>query len=379
MDACIPLPLQIVIDDVGWRHGRDGSRENQPYRTGVDRLHGPADYQAIVQFGRALGMCPLAAFVLGDWDTQNQLRQIPTASWLGAQWDNRANNGPWLAECAALIRQNRAHLEVGLHGIMHEYWLDGVATRAEWHDDAHMLRPRSEVRARLDLFLELVAEHRLGPLPRVLVPPAARHNFGAPGENFAALVQPYGIQAIFNEFAEGRPQARPLDYPWFGFDRGVITVQRSYDLFPWNQLAPVPQHPPHGPVCSMHWANLLHADPARNAEIVDGWVRVLRPLADQFDRLLAPNTEAFLAQLVHHTVTRVRVVDDELEVDAREYFQLPWSYRPALPVTVKVRRAGRIERWPVPVTAAEPVRRLRLPPSVAAGAAPLPSRDPHEI
>ena len=27
--ACIPLPLQIVIDDVGWFTGRDGHEQNQ--------------------------------------------------------------------------------------------------------------------------------------------------------------------------------------------------------------------------------------------------------------------------------------------------------------------------------------------------------------
>ena len=359
-EVCIPLPFQIVIDDVGWRNGRNGSQENQPYRTGVDRLHGPADYRAIVRLGRELGMCPQAVMILGEWDTKNRLRTIPTASWLGARWDNGGNTGVWIEECAEIIRSNRPHLEVVLHGLMHEYWQNGLVTRAEWHAADGVLRPRHEVLARLDLFFELADQHKLGSFPQVLVPPAACHNFGAPGENFADLIQPYGIRSIFNEFIDQTPTRR-LDYEWFGFDRGVINVQRSHDLFAWNHLAPIPQQPPHGPVCSMHWPNILHADPTRNDEIVDGWVRVLKPLNATFDRLLSPNTEAFLAQLVHQSVTRVRRIDDELEVDAREYYRLPWKYRPELPVTVKVRRGSQIQCIQVNVTAEEPVVRQSLP------------------
>ena len=110
----------------------------------------------------------------------------------------------------------------------------------------------------------------------------------------------------------------------------------------------------------MHWPNILHADPTRNDEIVDSWVRVLKPLNATFDRLLSPNTEAFLAQLVHHTVTRVRLIDDELEVDAREYYRLLWKYRPELPVAVKLRRGSQIQCLPVNVTAKEPVVRQKL-------------------
>ncbi len=38
--AAIPMPLQVVIDDVGWWSGEDGSERQEPYRTGIDRRHG---------------------------------------------------------------------------------------------------------------------------------------------------------------------------------------------------------------------------------------------------------------------------------------------------------------------------------------------------
>lgn len=48
------MPLQVVIDDVGWWSGNDGSMRQEPYRTGINRNHVPADYKAIVDLGRAL-------------------------------------------------------------------------------------------------------------------------------------------------------------------------------------------------------------------------------------------------------------------------------------------------------------------------------------
>lgn len=61
---CIPMPIQIVIDDVGWWCGTDGHEYNEPFRTGINRDHVPADYQAIVELGKQLNIRPRAAMVL---------------------------------------------------------------------------------------------------------------------------------------------------------------------------------------------------------------------------------------------------------------------------------------------------------------------------
>ena len=132
--VAIPMPLQVVIDDVGWWSGEDGSARQEPYRTGIHRRHVPADYRAIVELGRALGIRPQAATVLCEWDTENILRALPESTWMGAEWDNSRWIGPWLEEAADVIRQNEAHYELTIHGLGHEYWTDGRFTRAEWAD-----------------------------------------------------------------------------------------------------------------------------------------------------------------------------------------------------------------------------------------------------
>jgi len=88
ISAAIPMPIQVVIDDVGWWSGEDGHKRQEPYRTGVARNHVPADYGAVVHLGRGLGMRPLAAMIMCEWDKNNILRKLPTSTWMGADRDN---------------------------------------------------------------------------------------------------------------------------------------------------------------------------------------------------------------------------------------------------------------------------------------------------
>jgi len=64
LSVTIPMPIQIVIDDVAWWSGEDGNKRHEPYRTGIGRNHVPADYQAIVDLGIKLGVRPQAATIL---------------------------------------------------------------------------------------------------------------------------------------------------------------------------------------------------------------------------------------------------------------------------------------------------------------------------
>jgi len=96
VSAIVPMPIQIVIDDVGWWSGEDGNKRQEPYRTGIKRNHVPADYQAIVDLGVKLGVRPQAATILCEWDRENILRDVPTATWMREKWDNSKWVGPWL-------------------------------------------------------------------------------------------------------------------------------------------------------------------------------------------------------------------------------------------------------------------------------------------
>ena len=76
INAFVPMPIQVVIDDVGWWSGENGTKRQEPFRTGINRNHVPADYRAIVDLGVKLGVRPQAATILCEWDRKNILRMF---------------------------------------------------------------------------------------------------------------------------------------------------------------------------------------------------------------------------------------------------------------------------------------------------------------
>ena len=80
--------------------------------------------------------------------------------------------------------------------------------------------------------------------------------------------------------------AEAAQFELFGIDAGIITVDRGNDLFDWNIIGKKPKGILQGSTCGLHWPNLLHEDPERNSEIVDAWVKLLKPYNDKIETLL---------------------------------------------------------------------------------------------
>jgi len=279
----------------------------------IARNHTPADYKAIVQLGRGLGMRPQAAMILCEWDTTNMLRRLPTATWMGKDWDNSRWVGPWLDEAAHIIRGNSLHLEVTLHGVGHEYWIwpEGTLSRAEWMDRAGIMRPRDHVEAHLEFFGRLLDQHQLGTFPESFVPTAHYHRFGPQKDEedaFASVLRQHGVRSISTNFRRMH-NAESVQHGLFGMDAGVMTVSRgSRDPLDW---------------CGMHWPNILHPDPNRNHEIVEGWIRFLKPYDRRLTTLLAPDTTAFCSQLAYHCCTRLTPGEGFVELECDKLDTLP--------------------------------------------------------
>lgn len=320
LNVTIPMPIQIVIDDVGWWSGEDGNERQEPYRTGISRNHVPADYQAIVDLGLKLGVRPQAATILCEWDRENILRNLPTSTWMREKWDNSKWVGPWLDEAADIIRNNQNHYELTMHGIGHEYWQNKNFTRAEWADRSGQMRPLDQVELHLAYFEKLLDQNQLGPFPTSFVPTAFLHGFGLTGEHkisMAAVIKKRGINYINTPFYN-MFNAEAAQFGLFGIDSGVITVDRGEDLLDWNDFGKKPSGVLTGSTCGLHWANLLHADPSRNSEIVDAWVKLLKPYNDKPETLLAKNSASFKNQLVHHVSTNVQIHEDKIDIDFLE-------------------------------------------------------------
>ncbi len=326
-DFCIARPLQLVIDDVGWWRGSNGSSQGEPYRTGIGRLHQPADYCAIADLGRALGIRPMIAMVLGEWDTTGILREVPGATWSGSSWQPQREFAAACDAAAAILRERRADLEFTLHGLGHEFWDEsGAMSRAEWYDNAGQMRPAATVRRHLDAYRQLMRQHQLGEFPKSFVPCAFRYAFGRGENELAGILRDYGVEFISTPFSSMVRHREPESRS-FGFDAGIMVADRDGMEINWDALQPDPADCTfEGAVCGLHWPNLLAADPARNSEETARWIAALRRVGARFGRMLSPDSTSYRRQLAYHELTGIRQRGPEVELDFSRYLQLFGSH-----------------------------------------------------
>jgi hypothetical protein len=293
-DACtiaLPLPLFLVIEDVGWWEGEDGSAGQQPYRNGFPRRHCLADYVALVDLAERLSSRIAIAMVIGEWDRSNRLRDIPGATWMGRAWDNRRNQGPWLDETAAFLQANRQHLELAVHGLCHECWREGTMERSEFHDPDCRMRPRDMVISHLQAYHEILEENGWKDFPRLFVPPALRHSFGNGDNSMQAVLRDFGITHVTTRFDRARRYSPPI-HKKLTWECGVALLERGISPVPWHQAAALPVMPSNNPVVALHWGNLLHPDPQRNHLVVEGWARMLLAATGGLERVMAIDAAA---------------------------------------------------------------------------------------
>ncbi len=300
MKVNIPLPLLIVIDDVGWWSGEDGNERGEPYRTGIARNHVPRDYEAIALLGKGLNMKVQAAMVLCEWDSFDTLKDVPSATWMGNKWKNKRWNSKWIEEAREIINHKSSYIEVTLHGLGHEYWTGGKLSRAEWFDDEGSMRPEEEIRKHLDYYFRILKNERIKQTPRSFVPAAFNYSFNAKQGGLASILKEYGIYHISTPFSCMHKSSQ-LEEEYFGLEAGIMVVDRGEDLQEWDVTGEKPAGEIDGPICGMHWPNILHADPEKNETVVKEWINFVKPYDKRFDRILSRDTESCWSQLAYHS------------------------------------------------------------------------------
>lgn len=282
----IPQPIFLVVEDVGWWQGTDGSVNNQPFRNGFSRRHCQNDYRALVRLAKKLNMRIALGMVLGEWDRTNLLRNIAGATWMGVSWDNRINQGKWLDETAQYLSDHKDYLEIALHGLCHEFWQDGQMTRSEFHDSDGAMRPEKIVKSHIEAFGTLLEQNNLPDFPRIFIPPALNHSFGNGKRSMQALLHEYGIRYVVTDFSRARQYSPPL-YENITWECGVGLLERGTSPVPWNQPATLPAWNFTNSILPLHWSNLLHPDPTQTDAVIDRWADFLLAAATRLDFILA--------------------------------------------------------------------------------------------
>lgn len=317
----LPMPVLVVVEDVGWWRGEDGSRLGQPYRNGFSRDHCLADYHALVRLARALGVRVVIGMVLGEWDRANLLRQVPGATWQGELWDNSGNLGPHLDEAAACLRDHSHLLELACHGLCHEFWQDGNLSRSEFHEKNGAMRAEKVVYRHLAAYGELLAANGLPSSPRVFLPPALCHGFGGAG-SMQKLLGEFGYEFVITSFPRMDWRMAPQS-PWLAWEHGVRLLERGSAPVPWHVAAAEPIWDFAGPVLPLHWSNLLHHQPSASAAVVDGWAEMLRQGTSGLERLLAADLPACWDQLVVWSRGEIGCDEGRAVIDLRRARAVP--------------------------------------------------------
>ncbi len=305
LEFFVPMPVFPIIEDVGWWQGEDGSAIQQPYRNAFPRSHCLADYQALVKLAKRLGVRIGLGMVLGEWDRNNVLRTIPGATWMGSEWSNRINQGPWLDETADYLRHNQDSLELGLHALCHEFWENGKMERSEFHDGQGRMRSSRVIKSHLDAFGNILEQNRFSAFPRLFFPPALHHSFGNGRKSIQALLYQHGIRYVITRFDRARRFAPPV-HEKITWECGVGLLERGLSPVPWNMSACPARWDFSGPILPLHWGNLLHPDPDRNNDIIDAWIDMLLAgtagpeyiLAEDFDICWRQAAVFFFGRLV---------------------------------------------------------------------------------
>ena len=282
------LMVQLIIDDVGWVYGADESHLGKPFRNGIPRFHTVEDYQPIAQIGKTLGIKPVIAMVIGDWDRDNILRNIPSATWMGSSWDNRKliqSFGDKLDEIIEFLNHNQDHLEIGMHGLQHEYWEDGVMSRAQFYNEAGQMRSPSTVEAHVEAFFHIMDRNGLKAKVKNFVPPAFCYECYDNG--MTKILKSYGFKYIQTQFKQMKNAPDTMSFE----EEGMLYIDRPDDELDWFQtdVYPVKQitHPTYG----LHWSNMICKDPQENSQLANKWIKALEKQVNQGYITLARDSE----------------------------------------------------------------------------------------
>jgi hypothetical protein len=313
-----PRPFAFAIDDLGWNVGTDeGDLNNQgPYRIGIDRKMDLDDYKCIVEVARKSGVRMQGLFILSEMDRENILCKYPTITWMGENWDNTKNVSSEQIEIMNFVKENAAYLEFGLHGVGHEYWVDGVKKRAEWYctDNNHPW-PEETLRDHIQCFKDIMGQYGLSEengqsFPESFVPCAYSFYWNPEGDySTGTILGDAGVKyanTLFDYIPELSP---PKGANGGGFDHGVLVVNRKNYGNDWYKLDALPTidlHEQESDIIESHWSNWLAQDNFLQESVNEKWIAYYKMVQSSKDRYLAKNTEQFSSQWLYKKYTSVK-------------------------------------------------------------------------
>ena len=311
----LPMPLFLVIEDVGWWQGVDGSSHQEPYRSNMGRCHCLEDYQALTHLAERLSMRIALGMVMCEWDRTDFLKNVSGATWMGKAWNNQINRGQQLDETSDFLNNHKHLLEIALHGVGHEFWNDGHMERSEFHDKNGNMRSKGVVTSHFEAFERLLEQNCIHGFPRLFIPPALNHSYG--DSSMQTLIKGFGIDYVTTTFSSARCFKTP-QHPKLTWEAGVILLERGSPSVAWDKIASSPAWNGPQPIFPLHWGNLLHFQPERNIEIVDMWADMLLLKTAGPDVILSEDAAACWRQAGMYYLAEMKKEKDSVIIDLSE-------------------------------------------------------------
>ena len=317
----LPLPVILVIEDVGWWQGFNGAAFNQPFRNNLNRRHCLADYEAIAGLAEQLSMRIVIGMVLCEWDRTDFLKTIPTATWMGASWTNKKNQGLWLDHASDFINSHTHLLEPALHGVGHEFWHNGRMQRSEFHDSRGRMRSLDIVEQHLSAYGQLIEQNNLPGFPKIFIPPALNHSLG--NLTIQPLLKQYGVDYVITRFSRARQYARPV-HPLLTWESDVLILERGESPVDWDVVSADPAWPGAQPVLALHWSNLLHLDPNLNQRVADRWAGLIIDKLQGLELMPAADMSHCCYQAAVHYLARIKPEAQGVAVELEPLQDIPF-------------------------------------------------------
>ena len=322
----IPRPFAIAIDDMGWMDGEnEGYLGKGPYRVGIKRKMDMADYEAVVDLAKKVGVRLQGLFILGELDRENVAQTYPTILPTQTAWKNPTS--ALQIEVMDFVKKHAAHLEFGLHGVGHEYWPDdsGVFKRAEWYNlEDKKPWPEQSIRNHLDCFVKIMAQYDLDAahhqsFPESFVPCAYSYYWNSSpksGEySLGGVLQEYGVRYANTDFTIIPEAAPPVDG---GFDQGVHVMNRFNYGNLWHMIGQLPMIPikyQNTDFIETHWPNLLAQDTFLQEAVTQNWVDYYQEVNSHAKRYCSKNTAQHHSQFLYCKYTTLMQNGNAISID----------------------------------------------------------------
>lgn len=329
-----PRGFGIVVNQVGYMEGSSLDHEDGPWRAGIRRSFDVRDYKPIAEVGEAAGIRFMSLFALAEMDRLNVVATLPHARQEGTNFDNSANIGPQQIEIMDYVKSNAAHIELGVTGVGHEWWVDGVKTRSEWYDFENAEpRPENMMRRHMDVIKNILGQYGISEEQGHSFPESfsALGYYWNPGESYSTgrLFSDYGAKYVSTKF-NIIPELNPPPEKSGGMDNGVLVLDRGIYGNIWHNYADIPSDPVEtyeADIIDSHWANWLAADDFLQPELNEEWIEYFRGIQAYPYRYLAKNSQQLYSQWLYKKYTQVEIQESgKARIDNRAMPDDPYNY-----------------------------------------------------